>query len=42
MRWRAWGVRETKVKVENDHFGPWTENEYPQIESQIPKSQMNP
>jgi len=38
MKWRAWGVIETKVKVENSQFGPWSEIQYPKIESQIPKS----
>jgi len=38
LRWHGiWGVTGTKVKVENDHFDPWTKNQYPQIESQIPK-----
>ena len=41
LRWHnIWGVKGTKVKVENGHFSPWTKNQYPKIESQIPKSQI--
>jgi len=31
-------VTETKVKVENGHFSPWTKNQYSQLKSQILKS----
>ena len=36
---RVWGgVTGTKVKVENCHFGPWTDNSYPWTETISPNS----
>ena len=37
MMWHMfYANKEYDVLVENGQFSPWTENQYPQIESQIP------